>query len=60
MNFKTLLDLISDASGVTIVFNECTLSGNALAFEDLKDSVLEMKVVDIEARDSGIWIWLDF
>ena len=60
MNFKTLLDLIPDASGVTIVFNECTLSGNALAFEDLKDSVLEMKVVNIEARDSEIWIWLDF
>lgn len=60
MNFKTLLDLIPDLSKVAIVFNDSTLSGDALAFENLKDTVLEMKVTNIEARDDEIWAWLNF
>ena len=60
MNFKTLLDLIPESARVTIVFDGHTLSGDAWAFEDLKDAVLEMKVVNTEARNNEIWIWLEF
>lgn len=59
MNFKTLLDLIPDTSRVTVVFNDSTLSGDTWAFENLKDDKLEMKVINIEARNNEIWAWLE-
>ena len=59
MNFKTLLDMIPDTSRVTVVFNDSTLSGDAWAFENLKDDRLEMKVINIEARNNEIWAWLE-